>query len=349
MNYPQALRILELANPPSPQEVKSSFRKLALRYHPDRNPNNPTATTRFRECAEAYNYLVQHDHEWYQPERETQSPAQGPAIIDLADIFDDIFGFTREGRILGFQEPEEIILSLVELAHGVSKKGKFGAYKKCHGCGGTGAYQHSPATICTYCFGSGRIKRSYGFDEENKICPKCEGRGRHIRKTCPPCNGHGRIRIRRRQEVSIPPGFKPGEVYTVHSRDLNTNEIYDLFVRIGIPAWEGIHIENENVLCEYPLSQKLAQQGGVIGFFWLWGNIQATIPCPMPGGHRVVLKGCGLPSEPCRNKKGDLILSFRLLPEKEARRALKRFHKNLSSALRPIKESWFKYLLFGDE
>src|SRR3990167_3110567 len=112
MNYHNALKILDLSDPPTPAQVKKQFRALALQYHPDRNPDDLKAVDLFRQCTEAYNYLLEHVVQWagsVSKESASSSPINSQVLVeDLEDIFDDIFGFSRQGRILGVQKPQTL-------------------------------------------------------------------------------------------------------------------------------------------------------------------------------------------------------------------------------------------------
>jgi molecular chaperone DnaJ len=158
LNYHQALTTLHLPDPPAPHEVKKAYRKLALQYHPDKNPDDQTSVSQFRLCTEAYNYLISHSDQWISKQ---EAPLKvSPAVEDFDDIFDDIFGFSRSERILGFEEPQILSITLAELLEGVSKKIRLVVFERCSSCKGLGAAKNSHATICTYCFGGGRISVS---------------------------------------------------------------------------------------------------------------------------------------------------------------------------------------------
>ena len=235
MNYLQALKLLGLKDPPQPQEVKKAYHSLALKYHPDRNPDNAAAADRFRECTEAYNALILNFKKWVGKEEPFPTTvSKTERVKDLEDIFDDIFGFTREDRILGLQRPQEIEVTPLELAHGARKKARLIGYEKCRLCGGSGAASNSHAVICTYCFGSGQIETTYGNEIQWKICPRCEGRGRKVSHPCSPCNGFGRMEVQKKQEVEIPVGLIPGIAYTIKSTDLSTGRKLHALVRLKV-------------------------------------------------------------------------------------------------------------------
>ncbi|MBI2340459.1 MAG: J domain-containing protein [Deltaproteobacteria bacterium] len=243
MNYHQALKILGLQDPPQPPEVKRAYHALALKHHPDRNPENASAAESFRECTEAYNHLIHNFQKWAK-KGEAVPPVvtKTPAVKDLEDIFDDIFGFTREDRVLGLQRPQEIELTEVELAHGAKKRARLVGAEKCRSCKGGGSAGNSHAVICTYCFGSGQIKTTYGNEIQWKVCPRCEGRGRKVKHPCIHCGGFGRVEVVKRQEVKIPAGLSPGVAYTLDSTDLSTGKKLHILVRLKLkkeagPSW----------------------------------------------------------------------------------------------------------------
>lgn len=260
MNYNEALQILGVSNPPALNQVKKSYRQLALQYHPDRNSGNPAASDHFRTITEAYNFIVEFTEKWGEDgvpvARPLPSSASPVRVEDTADVFDDIFGFTREDRIMGYQFPQLLWLTQAELTRGAKKKIHLFSYEKCSSCLGSGSEGKRLATICTYCFGGGRI--TAGLEKKKKICPKCGGRGRQVKKPCARCNGFGRIGKKRRQEVDIPASLSAGKEYTLHARDLKTGKKLDVFVRAELKKPSFFTIENGNVLCNNPFTRLFA-------------------------------------------------------------------------------------------
>lgn len=333
MNYHQALKVLGLTDPPLPEDIKQSFRRLALKCHPDRNPDNPNAEIKFRECAEAYNYLVVNVQNWRT--RRAEAPRQDvstaiPTIEDLDDIFDDIFGFTREDRILGFQDPQDLFLSLPEFAFGTLKTDRLFAFEKCSACDGSGAQGHTHATICTYCFGSGQIKIDSEDEEKRKICPKCMGRGRCVHHPCISCNGFGRIKKLSKQEISIPPSLIPNHVYTLNSRDVKSGKVFTMFICLHLKYHPLFEVENSDILCEYPLASSIAKKGGDVDFPTLWGWDRITVPPNSKTGHVVSLKGKGLQKNAAKNERGDLCVRFLIVPERKCRKKVRSFLDKVS-------------------
>ena len=163
-----------------------------------------------------------------------------------------------------------------------------------------------------------------------------------MKKKCAACQGFGRNRVTRLQEAKIPPGFKPNGIYTVQSRDLKTEKKYDLFVRVRLALPAGIRVEMSDVVCEYPLSEKIARDGGEIAFDWLWGKFTAPVPKGAPAEFTRIFPGCGLPSEPSGGKRGDLSILFKRMSDRKARRAVKKFRSNLSNVLAPYRPGWWQ-------
>lgn len=230
MNYHTSLQILDLPEFPSPEIVKKAFRNKALLYHPDRNTEKQ-ATLHFRQCVEAYEFLVEYykENPWapkISKEPEKEKPLE-KVDWNIEDIFDDIFGFTREDRILGYQKPQPVFLTQKEWDLGVTKEIKLLAYEKCESCKGLGSEGKTHSSLCTYCFGQGKIETDRS---ETKTCPRCEGRGRNIEKNCVVCAGFGRLSQNRKMKVTFPPGFKVGGTYTLHGEDLKTGKKLDLFI-----------------------------------------------------------------------------------------------------------------------
>lgn len=346
MNTKDALAALKLKPPFTFESVKKAFRAQAVLLHPDRNPDNPSATAAFQACLEAYNFLIDHPQEWASAESALPPTSSAERIQDLNDIFDDIFGFTREDRILGFETPQEILLTPVEFAYGVNKRGKFSAYQKCPTCDGRASAKNTPVAICTYCFGSGQIRSRAGGEEKQKICPKCEGRGRKIQKPCWDCNGFGRKRVSRRQEVIIGPGLKPGGVYTLHSIDLEDRKTYDFFVRLGVAPDPVFAIEKSDIVCDYPISKSIAARGGMVSVPGMWGWHSLQISPQTQAGQEYRVANQGMPLAPNGNKRGDWILKFRIVPDSKIAKEEKR-HLSKLAARHPLYEKpkpWWKRL-----
>lgn len=367
MDLKEALRILDLKPPLQANRVKKAYRHFALRYHPDRNPNNQDAINQFRRCTEAYDFLINNPSLW---ERVLKTPSADSSQKfssgsstqtknekvkknsvkqneDLGDIFEDIFGFSREGRVLGFQEPQNVVLSLFDVVFGAQKKMKLRSYQKCRDCKGTGAEGHSHVSLCTYCFGRGQIKAKSPQGEFKK-CPKCEGRGRHVKQACPVCEGYGRKEVLRLQELMIPPGLKPNEIYTLHSRDLKSQEIYELFIKLTLTEESVFEVEKGTLLCHYPIGQSVAKKGGVIDFPSFWGIKKVRLKAGLQTGDRFKVAEAGLLSSPTGQKKESIVIVITVHSDRKALAEQKKFAKRLQAEKnqsKTKKPSWVGSLL----
>lgn len=323
---------------------------MALRYHPDKNPDNPSAVEQFRRVTAAYNHLIKNFKAWAPVSaKPPKGPVKQVTVEDLEDIFDDIFGFTREDRILGLQNPQDLKLNLIDFAFGVRKLARLEVYDKCRQCRGSGAQKNTPSTICTYCFGSGQIKLGSDQEPTFKICPRCGGRGRKVTHACPACNGFGRMQSFRKQEVEIPPGLHPDQAYTLHAKDARSTKKSDLFIRPRLTPHPLFKVEKSDILCEYPLARKRAEKGGVIDFPTLWGWTRLTIPPQSRSGQVIKMKGWGLYTNPSKKRRGDLHVRLKLFPEKTAAKNSTLFLKKVAlnnQAYGNSKGSWWKKL-FG--
>jgi len=341
MDYKKALTILDLPDPPTPLQLKKSYRALALKYHPDRNPDK-TVVHHFQECTAAYNYLLKNVDKW---SHGTVSVQEKQAIVtDLEDIFDDIFGFSRDERVLGAQPPQTILLSQVQLAYGVELEDKLVAFEKCPNCQGAGASSGIRAAICTHCFGAGRIT-VYGDGEDSfRPCPKCQGRGRNTKDPCGRCDGFGRLRRVCRQRASIPAGLLPGQVYTVSSTDMRHGTRFDLFISPQLDS-AFLTAEGSNLYSEWYLDRNLAKEGGQTPIPTLWGWETLTVPAGLTEDDRLVQRGAGLWKNVVKGQKGDWILSPRLVGAGAARRFSKKILSEMMEENRAYGESikpWWK-------
>lgn len=344
MNIQKALSILKLSESPEPGEIKRAYRLLALKYHPDRNPSRHAASL-FQECTEAYNFLVETlPRSNLSGSTGAKEKSKTAPVENFEDIFDDIFGFTREDRILGFHPPQNMSVTLEELAYGAQKKIKLTSYEKCGACGGLGATPKTLATICTYCFGSGQIKSTFTGEAVMKLCSQCGGRGRKIPKPCAACDGYGRVACMRLQQLSIPQGMKPGFPYTIHSLDVKTGRAHDVFVQLNLHPHGVFQVESNDLLCEYPVSEKWAMEGGNVEVPTLWGWAQMVIPPGTKSGEKITLSGLGLFADIQGKKRGNLILTIKTVPDKSIKRAFKNLLQKVSvgNHVYPQVQPWWK-------
>lgn len=302
---------------------------MALRYHPDKNPDDQKALERFRLCTEAYNYLIE-NFSLNQVSLQELNQDVSVKIEDLNDIFDDIFGFTREDRILGIQEPQSIELTLQELAFGVTKTLKLYAFEKCISCQGNGSLQETHPIICTYCFGKGQIKANVGQKQQHQPCPRCFGRGRLVRQPCPDCDGFGRIRKFYKQTIKIPQGLCPNASYTIQSTVVGSAKVCDLFILPQLLPHPFFRVEGYDVLCDYPFPKKNLSQENKWSIPTLWGWSEFKIPSQVVNGEIVSLKGYGLYTSPLKQKRGDFNIRLGFTSERKFKKESQLFLQEMS-------------------
>lgn len=315
MNLDKAIAILALTHFEGLEELKRKFHELAHCTHPDKNPDSGDAA-RFRSVREAYEFCLDHLDELHlrfgsvrRPEALRQAPlTQAKAG---SDVFEEIFGFSKSGRILGYQEPQVIYLSLSEFCFGVSKRQKLVAYQGCAACSGIGAVAGTPAHICRHCFGQGVIVREELGGKHRRDCPRCLGRGREVKSPCAVCDGFGRLRRFHRQQVDLPVGMRPHELYALESFDLVIKKSAQIFVEPRLIRDPIFQIENYDLLCEYHLDLARLTKTLNLRLTTPFGQHILTISVGAKSGDVITVAGAGLYTDPGRKTRGSLKVALR--------------------------------------
>jgi molecular chaperone DnaJ len=305
--------ILGVAKTASEDEIKKSYRKLAMKYHPDRNPDNKEAEEKFKEVKEAYEMLTN-------PEKREAYDRYGHAGVDpnsgmggggfgaggfgdaFGDIFGDIFGGGR-GRSSGPQVYRgadlryNLEISLEEAAAGFDTTIRVPSWDKCDTCHGSGAKPGTQPVTCSTCHGHGQVRMQQGFFSIQQTCPKCHGSGKIIPEPCAACSGAGRIKRNKTLEVKIPAGIDNGmRIRSSGNGEPGTNggPPGDLYVEIHIKPHEVFQREGDDLHCEMPISFTKAALGGEIEVPTLGGKVSFTIPEGTQTGKTFRLKGKGI-------------------------------------------------------
>lgn len=313
MNLKTALKILEITSFAGPDDIKTGFRRLAHAWHPDKNPD-PKSDVKFRELVVAYEFLKDNLSLVYQhfdlkiPSSRKVLPTAAAVIENLDDIFDDIFGFSKSGRILGYQEPQNLELKLEELFFGARFHRTLTAYEKCSACLGLGAEDGGSTKICRYCFGKGMLVNESG---KQSFCQKCRGRGRQIANPCTTCRGFGRLKCREKVEIVIPVGLKPGQMYTLDAMHAKTGQKYELFINPVLVKHDIFQIENYDLVCEYPVDFQKMSAGGVIQVATFLGKRAITLPRDARDGDILRIPQAGLYKDATKKNQGDLRVILR--------------------------------------
>lgn len=305
--------ILGLAKNATEDEIKKAYRKLAMKYHPDRNPDNKEAEEKFKEVKEAYEMLTN-------PEKREAYDRYGHAGVDpnmgggggfggggfgdaFGDIFGDIFGGGRRGNGGGPQVYRgadlryNLEITLEQAAHGFDTTIRVPSWDKCDTCHGSGAKPGTSPVTCSTCGGHGQVRMQQGFFSIQQTCPKCHGTGKIVPEPCPACSGAGRIKRNKTLEVKIPAGIDNGmRIRSSGNGEPGTNggPPGDLYVEIHIKQHAVFQREGDDLHCEMPISFAKAALGGEIEVPTLSGKVSFTVPEGTQSGKTFRLKGKGV-------------------------------------------------------
>ncbi|MBA2585375.1 MAG: molecular chaperone DnaJ [Chthoniobacterales bacterium] len=322
----------------SAEEVKRSYRKLAVKFHPDKNPDDPHAEEQFKELGEAYDVLIDGDKRAAYDRFGHAAFAQGGGFgrgggfHDPFDIFREVFGASgggvgggifetffggggsggavdREGRQRGSDLRYDMEITLEEAAFGVEKEIEIRKLDVCEHCEGKGAEAGSRSVGCPTCGGRGQVISSRGFFQVSQTCPRCRGVGQIIDKPCRVCEGEGRIEKSSRIKLKIPAGIADGS----RLRSSQNGEAGvrggppgDLYVVLHVKEHEIFQREDDNLFCEVPISFTVAALGGEVAVPTLQGKANLKVPAGTQSGQTFKLRGKGIADVSGRDR-GDLM------------------------------------------
>jgi molecular chaperone DnaJ len=355
--------VLAVSKTASAEEIKSSYRKAALKWHPDRNPHDKKgAEERFREATEAYSVLTD-------PQKRAAYDRYGHAGIsgafdtgishtifeDFQDIFGDFFGFEDifgggrrggRGRAQRGQDLRyDMELGFDEAAIGLVTKIRVPRLEFCEACNGTGAKAGTGVHACQQCGGRGQIHYQQGFFAISRTCSACRGAGQVVRERCPECRGEGRLERTKTIELRIPPGVDsqtrlrvPGE----GEAGINAGPPGDLYVVLNVREHPFFERRNADLYCTIPISVTQAALGAEVKVPGLTGEEKVKIPEGTQTGSIFRLKGKGMP-DPHGGGKGDLYVNVRVVTpaklNREQRRMLEQLGQTLEADNVPVQRS----------
>ena len=306
----------------SEEDLKKAYRRLAMKWHPDRNPDNPRAEDHFKEAKEAYEVLCepskraaydQFGHAGVDPQAGMGAGAAGGAGFGdiFSDIFGEIFGGQRGGRSTVYRGADlryNLEITLEQAAHGFETKIRIPGVAVCETCKGSGARAGSQPQTCPSCRGAGQVRVSQGPFSIAQTCPRCHGTGSIIPNPCASCNGTGRTKLQKTLSVRIPSGVDEGDRVRLSGEGepgVNSGPPGDLYVQVHIKAHGVFQRDHDDLHCEMPVSFAAAALGGEIAIPTLDGSAKIRIPAETQSGKTFRLRGKGIKGVRSQNA-GDL-------------------------------------------
>jgi molecular chaperone DnaJ len=353
--------VLGLTRAASEVEIKASFRKLAMQWHPDKNPGDEDCEHRFKEINEAYDVLKDGERRAAYDRFGHAAFEQGGGAgfgTDFAsafhDIFDDLFGMSgrRGGRASGRERGADLRynleITLEEAFTGKTAQVRLPTSVTCETCSGTGAKAGTQPTACRNCGGSGRVRHAQGFFTLERTCPACQGRGSVIEQPCKACSGAGRMTRERMLEVQIPAGVEDGTRIRLAGEGeagMRGGAAGDLYIFLSLIPHPMFQREGADLFCRVPISMTTASLGGEFEVPTIdGGRTRVKIPDGTQTGKRFRLTSKGMPV--LRSKaRGDMYVQVMVeTPQKLTKRQkdlLKEFEKESSKDTHPESSGFF--------
>jgi len=348
------------------KDIKKAYRRVAMKYHPDRNPDDPDADHKFKEATEAYDVLMD-------AEKRAAYDRFGHAGVDpsmgggggfggggnFSDIFGDVFGDIfgggggrgRGGPQRGSDLRYTLDITLEDAVKGTTVEIRVPSLSACEKCDGSGAKKGSSPVTCGTCGGAGQVRMQQGLFQVQQTCPTCRGRGKTITDPCNTCHGQGRVEKTRTLSVKVPPGVDTGDRIRLSGEGEagpDGGPPGDLFVQMSVRQHNIFERDGKNLYCEVPITFVAAALGGELEVPTLDGRVKLKIPAETQTGKLFRLRGKGV--KPVRGGSvGDLlcraVVETPVKLNKQQKALLEQFQESLGEgghAQSPRQTSWFE-------
>jgi molecular chaperone DnaJ len=359
-------QVLDVPRTASEADIKKAYRRLAMKLHPDRNPDDHESTEKFKEVKEAYEVLTDaqkraaYDQFGHAGVEGMRGPGGGGAGFDprdafgdiFGDVFGDIFGVGRRGRSQVYRGADlryELELSLEQAVFGDNVNIDFATLAECAECSGTGSAKGAKPATCDTCRGAGQVRMQQGFFTVQQTCPRCNGRGQVVTDPCGSCRGQGRLRKQKTLSVKVPSGVDTGDRIRLSGEGeagRNGGPPGDLYVEVRVLDHPIFERDGAHLSCEVPVSFATATLGGSIEVPTLGGNATIKVPPETQSGRVFRLREKGI--KPVRGgATGDLfcrvVVETPVHLSREQKDLLKKFEESLQKDAKrhhPREETW---------
>lgn len=342
--------VLGVGRDASEAEMKKAYRQLALKYHPDKNPDNKEAEEKFKEASEAYEVLRdqekrriydQYGHDGLKGQGFRGFQGYEDIFSSFGDIFSDFFGGGGRQQT-GADLRLDLTISFVEAASGVNQEVEINKHVECKTCHGSGCKPGSSPKACGMCRGTGQVVRTQGFFSMSSTCPQCRGAGQTIVDPCKTCHGEGRVREKKKISVSIPAGVDEGSRLRLRGEGESGPPGVlpgDLYVFIHVEAHEFFHREGYDIYARMPITFSQAALGAEIEVPLLDGKTRTiSIPAGTQSNETYRIQGAGI-SHLRGHGRGDQIIQFVVeTPRKLSKRQRELLQELAEIDGKPVKE-----------
>ena len=322
--------LLEVERSADDKTIKSAYRRLAMRFHPDRNPGDAESEARFKAISRAYDCLKdpqkraaydRFGHAAYEQAASGGGQGGGQGFSDIGDIFETIFGSAFGGASGGGRQRRgadlryDMEITLEEAFHGKETEIAIEVSQTCDPCGGSGAEPGTGKRGCETCGGFGKVRAQQGFFVVERACPTCHGRGEVIEKPCRVCRGEGRVDMPQTLEITVPPGVETGTRIRLSGKGEAGPQgapSGDLYIFMHVRRHDVFERDGTNLFTKVPITFTKAALGGTISLPGLDGEwITVNIPSGVQSGEQLRKRGDGMPVLQGRGR-GDLVVDIQV-------------------------------------